>query len=92
LLNLVPVYHNYPLAPLLEIAEAAVNSLASSVIGFYFANESVADEQLPVYITKIEKTIIAKHGACIIVQISNRLIDDLDANCFMVSLNYTGVF
>jgi hypothetical protein len=79
------VYHNHPLAPLLVIAEAAVNGLSSSVIGFYFANESIADEQLPIYITQIEKTIIAKHGSCIIAQISNRLIDDLDANCFMVT-------
>jgi hypothetical protein len=76
------VYHNYPLAPLLELA---VSAIQDEVIGFYYANESTKDIEIPTYITRIEKSIIARKGSCIVMQIKNSAIDDASVHCLQVS-------
>ena len=82
--DLVPVYHNYPLAPLLELAAGATESQGLQVIGFYFANETLIDDNVPASIKSIEDGIISRTGSCALVKINNVLLGDSISNCLQV--------
>lgn len=83
---LVPIYHNHPLAPLLEIAGAATESQKLEIIGFYFANEYLDEDAIPLYITKIEKTIFDRRGSAVLLQVKNKSIDDNSTVCLLVRI------
>eukprot|EP01083_Nonionella_stella_P002817 8060_1 len=76
----IPTFHNYTLAPMLEMSMIQIESFAKDrsvkIIGCYFANERLDDDSVPTTPRLVAKNICAKYdvdSACI-VQIDNQLV------------------
>ena len=54
------------------------------MIGFYFANEFLDEDAVPLYITKIEKSIYDRRGTALLLQVKNKAIDDNSTVCLLV--------
>ena len=78
--EIVPVYHNYPLTPLLEIAALALESSPTeSLIGFYFADEDDFRQEMniiPAYIRNIDMSLRGEIKNPLLVRIISSLLSD----------------
>ncbi|KAJ8604828.1 hypothetical protein CTAYLR_001034 [Chrysophaeum taylorii] len=76
--DVVPLFHNGTLAPMLEAAFTVSEKYAKGVegktiVGYYYANEHVSDESVPPQATSIGATIA--EDACIL-QLANKRLED----------------
>lgn len=78
--DVVPLFHNGTLAPMLEAASHAAHAYASAsgakIVGYYAANEHLRDESISAAATGIATEIAAKGGSAIVVQVSNKRLAD----------------
>ena len=56
-----------------------------SILGYYYANERTNDKLTPLYINTISDAIKTTYGSCIILQLDNEKIADLESLCVIVS-------
>jgi len=78
--DVVPLFHNGTLAPMLESAatQAAHHAAASgaAVVGYYAANEHVRDESIAAAAGAVADEIRAQSGAAVVVMVSNKRLAD----------------
>lgn len=104
ILDVVPLFHNGTLAPMLEAAAYMAEKYAKAVagdeglvVGYYYGNEHAKDESLPNQAATIGSTIAAAVAAsapgkraCVVQVASARLSDPADAALVAYETNGSG--
>lgn len=85
--DVIPLFHNGTLAPMLETAAFAAEKYAKTrdgvVVGYYYANEHVRDDALPTTAANVASTIASNFDNAVVLQISNSRLEDPDDNALL---------
>ena len=80
IVDVVPLFHNGTLTPMLEAASKAAEvyatSKGASVVGYYAANEHLRDESIALCAGPVAEEIAAHNGSAIVIQVSNKRLAD----------------